>query len=96
MIFLAPAAPPGAGLAAAVATGMWPCESALGLASREPVAVPGARKHTCAVLAAWGIPAAVIESARLAVSEMVTNAQQAMERAGMSDALTLRLLADSG
>jgi anti-sigma regulatory factor (Ser/Thr protein kinase) len=73
---------------------MWSRESALSLASGEPVAVPGARKHTRTVLAGWGIPDNVIGSAQLAVSELVTNAQQAMKRARMQDPVTLRLLAD--
>lgn len=77
-----------------VATRAWLRQSTLSLASGDPAEVPGARKHAGIVLTAWDIPGEVIDNAQLAVSELVTNAQQAMKRARMHDPLTLRLLAD--
>jgi serine/threonine-protein kinase RsbW len=92
--FIVPGSPLVAGLEGMAATRTWLQQNTLSLASGDPAGVPRARKHAGIVLTAWDIPGEVIENAQLAVSELVTNAQQAMKRAGMHGPLTLRLLAD--
>ena len=71
----------------------WPLRSYLELGAL-PTAVPCARLHTRQLVWEWGLDG-LAESAELLVSELVTNAVQAMEGQDDQPAVCLRLSSDN-
>lgn len=88
----APRAPwPEPGLRPGRATA-WPLADRLDLGAL-PSAVPCARLHTRAILAEWDL-AYLEDTAELVMSELVTNALQAIRAAGLTSPLTIHLHAN--
>lgn len=62
----------------------------------DPVSVTAARRHVCALLAAWGMPpdAPAVDGLRLIVSELATNA--VLHTCGMSPTFTVQVRLERG
>lgn len=72
---------------------MWPLHSSLELGAL-PTAVPCARLHARHLVWEWGLDG-LVESSELLVSELVTNAVQAMARLEDHTAVRLQLFGDN-
>lgn len=60
-----------------------------------PTAVPCARLHTRNVLTEWGLPRDMVKDAEVVVSELISNAVQAMMSLPESQPIALRLYANA-